>query len=549
VKVVPQKASFVGALRAVLEARGDERSAAEIFGLTGFAFRLVVGPRIDLGGWAAFPWAQELPAAVQRLGYETRHVFALERHPLRAPLVARAVELIAEGPAVAFGIHLPAFGVAAPLDGDPTRLRISGILDEQGGASVLPAEALGGGDVPILFVLALGRRHALDPEEALRDALEEALRLGRAPFVEAAGAAGLAAYDRWIAALDCGHVDPAGHAESAQLVAEARREGAAFLASASLPGASLAAAADHFARSSAALAELADRFPFPPLAPLDHVGLERAAGLLRRARDAEARGLDALEQALSARERHKSASLRIEDATPADLYHCLADLPLGDLAPAGETCRDRVAPRLGHTFFAKVARDERTGAVVGHVYWAPLEESGYPVAAEGRIWFLFCPWVAAPLRGRGIGARLFQALREAAASAQVDGILTEATTLSIFLHESSVLREGFRELARNGEMRLCYLPLRDSHPVARYVDPPPASEDTLVVRHTYNCPLLYATRRAAALAARAQGVAVDEADAHGPEAGIARQGWLPNVPVAPDVLLYGLRARGTTAKP
>jgi GNAT superfamily N-acetyltransferase len=525
-KVAPDFHSFVAALRGALTSRADEPAASDVFGLTGFAFRLVVSERVDLSGWAAFPWAEELPAAVARLGWTSEVVHASEGNPLRSVLHARALELCKQ-PAIVWGVHVPAFGLAQR---DFEQLRISGTLDGRGGAETMPASALGGGDVPELFVLALVEKHPIDAEAARTDALREALRLGFEPTAPAGYAAGLAAYDAWIAALDTGHVDPAGHAYTVQLVAEARRHAAAFTG------------IEEYGRVAASLAELAERFPFPPQRPLDNAALAGAKAILTRARDAETRALAAVEKMLVGRLRATSEdAYAIEDGRAQDLYKCLADLPIGGLDRAADDCLGLIEPRLGRDFFAKIARDRATGAVVGHMYWAPLEASRYPIAAEGKQAFLFCPWVSAPLRGRGIGRRLFAALRADAEARGFDGILTEATTLPIFLHAD--VYKGFRELAREGEMRLLYLPLRSEHPVARWL-PPGEPSERITVRHAYNCPFLYAIRGTVAQAARNERLPVDERDAEGPEAGIVTRGnRLPNIPAAPDVLLEALRRR------
>jgi hypothetical protein len=544
VRSAPHHASFAAALAGLLAERGDARSAAELFGLTGLGFRLTVAPRVDLSGWAAFPWAQELPPAVGRLGYPVEVVHAEPGHPLYAQAHRRALELCRRGPVIAWGVQLPAFGLvrASP---DPSTLEISGPLDGRGGAQTMAAEALGGGDVPVLFVLALGERQPVDAQAALLDALHEALRLHFAAFAPAGYQAGQGAWEAWREALASGHLDPAGHAFAAQLAAEARRHAADFLASAQLSGADLGLAADAYARGAAALAELAERFPFPPRRPLDNAQLTDAVELLGRAAASESRGLAAIEAALAAHTRAAAAERYvIEEAVPADLHRCLVDLPIGGLEPAARECARQVAPRLGQSFLAWVARNRHTGAVVGHVYAAALADSGYPIAAEGRQLFLFCPWVLAPLRRRGIGRQLFAALRAQAAARGFDGILTEASTLPIFLHEAPLLAQGFSEVARRGDQRLLHLALGDVAPLARWlsVESEEAAE-RVTVRHVYNCPLLLATRHAAAEVARQERLPVDERDAGGAEAGVVAFGErLPNLPAAPDVLLQALRA-------
>src|SRR5262249_5482422 len=163
--------------------------------------------------------------------------------------------------------------------------------------------------------LALVERHPIDEAAARTDALREALRLGFEPTAPTAYAAGLSAYDAWIAALDSGHVDPAGHAYTVQLVAEARRHAASFTG------------IEEYGRVAASLAELAERFPFPPQRPLDNAQLASAKAILTRARDAETRALAAVEKMLVGRLRATSEdAYTIEEASAQDLYKCLADL-------------------------------------------------------------------------------------------------------------------------------------------------------------------------------------------------------------------------------
>ena len=547
-QLAPRHFSFAGALEGLLAARGDDRSAAEIFGLSGCAFRLTVGPRVDLGGWAGFPWAEELPAAVQRLGYPTELVFAEEGQPLFELARARAAALCAErGPAILFGVQLPAFGLAAAGD-TPETLRISGLLDAQGGARTLPGRMLGAGTMPLVFALALGDRQPIDAQTALAAALAEALRLGTSPTVRPGHAGGLAAYDAWMAALASGHVDPAGHAFTSALGAEARGQAAAFLAGARLSGADLGPAADAYSRVAATLEELAVRFPFPPVRPLETPALEAAAALLGRAREEEARGLSALARALA---QHRAGevgdSYAVEPAAAGDLFGCIEDLPLGHLGPAAEVCRRHAEAALGKSRFALVVRERRSGAVVGHALYAPLGEAGVPIAAEGRAAFLFCPWIRAPLRGRGLGRLLVEGLCADAARRGFDGVLCEASTLPIFRHEEPLSALGFRELARRGEMRLAYRSLGRDHPIARWIDPPhagAAGRAEVVIRHGYDCPLLLLLRRALGEVARERGLAVDEADAGpGEPAGVTVGGArAPDLPLAPDVLLAALAA-------
>ena len=165
--------------------------------------------------------------------------------------------------------------------------------------------------------------------------------------------------------------------------------------------------------------------------------------------------------------------------------------------------------------------------------WAPLEEARQPIAAVGRRWFVFCPWVARERRGRGAGPRLLAALEAEARAAGVDGLLTFATDDERFLYVESLSKLGFVELGRRNELRLFERALSDAPSFARFSEPPGGDSARVVVQHAYHCPLLLHTRRQLAEAARTVGLSVDESDR--PPAGARIDGReLPHgyVPVA-----------------
>ena len=359
-----------------------------------------------------------------------------------------------------------------------------------------------------MFALQLVERVPLSDVEAARSAIEAALAFGRGPAPSLSGFHnGADAWRATQAALASGRVDPAGLAYAAQRWAESRAAAAAWLGRVPL-GVDLSAAQRGFGRAAAMLAELATlpSISPPPGAMLTNTARDQAAELVLAAAHAEAGGLDALGAALTALERQSVSALALVDLTDErlpDLFACVRELPLA-LDEEAQLCRER--GRL----YGKLLYD---GArLVAHLLWAPLEEALQPIVADGRRWFVFCPWVAHERRGRGAGPRLFAALESAARAAGVDGLVTFATDDQRFLYVESFARLGFVEAARRGELHLLERALSDTPSRARFAEVADAGA-RVTVRHAYHCPLLLRARREAAAAAREAGVTLDEADA------------------------------------
>lgn len=543
-RMAPAKSPLLGALAGALGAAGDDRSWAVIAGLTGLGFGHRVSPGLGPEAWAGFSWASELVPALHGLGYPARVHFAPAGDPMWLRVLDGAIddierEVTAGRAAIAWGIQVAAFGLVRGIDRERGRLAVSGVLDGQGGATEIAIADLGGGEAPALFVIALGERAPIDPGAALDAALVRAVReLSGAVSVEGSSIAGLAAHDLAIASLQRGDFDPSGAALGLAIAGEARSLAAEWLRG--LGGeAALATAADAAWQASGALAAACRVLPFPPPRGLDIGGDRRAevVAALERARAADAALLRHIGAALDRRRHGAAAALQVEHLAPADageLYRCLADVPLVAARSSESRCRDVVAPRLGRDFHALAARDA-AGRVRAHLYYAPLERSFYPIRADRPVLLLFCAWVARDLRGRGLGRRLCAALREHARALGAAGVLAESTELDVFLPEASWRALGFREIEREGPMRLGYLPADDTDGgiQAAWI-PPAAAGSGLTVRHAPNCPLLDAVRRAAAHEARAAGLPVDEGDATGPEAGVTGSGRrLPNTPLPP----------------
>ncbi|HEY7956611.1 MAG TPA: GNAT family N-acetyltransferase [Polyangia bacterium] len=529
------------ALTVCARALGDARDVPTVAAASGLAFRLSLDGELGLGGPHAYPWREELCSAAERLGYDCEVVSSSEPadSALGRAARTRALALIDRGlasgrPTMVWGVHAPEFGLVRGKGGD--RLEVSGILD-----TIAPAELavsdLGRGDVPVLFALQLTARIALSAEEAALTALRAALTLGRGAAPTLAGVAtGASAFAALSSALDRGVFDPAGLAYAAQRYAEARAAAAGWL-DAIAPGlgplgSDLAAARAGFRRSANMLGELARCHPFPPPPEtlIATTGREEARALVDDAARAEAAALDGIEAALAAHARRRLERLRVVDLDRArlpSLFGCIRELPVG-LAAEADACREKIAPALGARFFGKLLyEDDR---LVGHLLYAPLADAHYPIVAAGARWFIFCPWLAHELRGRGAGALLFDALVADARAAHIDGLLTIGTSDERFLYPAGFARHGFSPVDQRGELCLLERALTDVESGAHLIAPAtlePGGKLPVVVRHSYNCPLLLHSRNNAAAAARglADQVLLDERDAgEGEGAGAAVAG-------------------------
>lgn len=549
--------TLAASLTSCAAALGDTRTVAEIAAGSALAFRVAADDQVTLGGPHAWPWPGELAAAAARLGYRAEVVSSSEAPgtTLHDTARAAAMALVRAGlpagrPTLVWGVHAPEFGIVRGLDGD--MLEVSGILDGVAPA-LLPTEQLGCGAVPVVLAAQLTGRIPSDEKQAVLSTMRAALTLGRGPAPTLAGVyVGLEAWRIMARALSTGVIDPSGLAYAAQRYAEARSAIVAWLDRAErVLDADLEPARTAYRRAASMLAELAACHPFPPAhgAMLTSSARDQAQGLVEETACAEARGLDGLAAALAGQARRRTQALTVVDVDESRLgalFRCLRDLPVAGLAGEAERCRDRIAPGLGADFRGQLLYEGP--AVVGQLLYAPLEASRYPLAAEGRRWFVFCPWIASHLRGRGFGTRLFGALIDAARTQRVDGLLTFATDDEQFLHVAAYARFGFREVDRRGELHLLELRLSDAPSRARLLDLPTRTAPRpgalpVVVRHAYNCPLLLRTRLELARLARELGsnVGLDEADAGAEPSGATLGGRaLPHGPIPKPVLAAAL---------
>lgn len=310
VKFEPSMDSFVGAALGVLRALGEEFEPDEVWGHSGLAFRTQVHHTLAPDGLFPRQWDRTYTKVMERLGYGAmaglRDFFYTEDDIsyLRSGWRRNIGLHLEQGiPAIAYGLHGPAFGIIHGLDESGQRYLVStrfdGHLDEP-----VHFNDLGIQDPPRVFVLIpTGPLPGYDRKQAARAVLGEAARLlaGREPDEAAEAAApppdlalGLDAFEAWAEALDVRRVIPPwGAAYTAAYYMEARGQAAAFLRRSAQSWTeakdALESAAERLEAQGQALEELAKLFPLREPQALEDAGRRRAAReCLNRARAAQA---------------------------------------------------------------------------------------------------------------------------------------------------------------------------------------------------------------------------------------------------------------------
>lgn len=318
----PSWLSWVGATTTCLNYLGVECDMVGVAGYTSYAFVMCIHDELCPSGPTMFDWGI-LELGVNLVGrttvvYQTHDChFSLtesgsgtrsERtraHCRRANELVRR-ELEAGRPCVLWGAYVPEFAVAVGMDAEGRYLVKS--IRGHCGADEPPVacdqlEAPGG-----MYVMAFPDETGCELVKHHRDhwALGQALKQLFGRPTQPQYAFGLAAYERWINALESGSADPQGNAYNAQCWAEARRLAAAFLIRISERdeqiGDSLRCYAMQYTAVAEALVEVAQLFPFPPPeAELDAGAVEQAITQLRHAAQVEAEaaaGIDKVWQSL-----------------------------------------------------------------------------------------------------------------------------------------------------------------------------------------------------------------------------------------------------------
>ncbi|MFE5322082.1 RNA polymerase sigma factor [Paenibacillus sp. NPDC056579] len=302
------KTSFAGAVFAVLpHVNRGHYSLTEVMGLTGQAFRLTVEEEtIDATGPSMYFWESKFRDGLLNLGLVSEHAGDGGAPPTPFMLnkgIALIRSSIANGkPAIAWDLFAPEFGVVYGYDDEELLLYAE---DAQARRSI-PYDRFGRGESGGLFVLAVTGEAETGEWEAVRHALNMAVRHAYGEWTFVGYVCGLAAYDAWQSAMLLRRADPLGNAYTAEVAADARGHAAGFLrglerkladAGRAEAGAVAGEAAAHYESGAEALEELSALFPFPAGgSPDDPVLPEAAIALLERAKGSEEAGVLVLER-------------------------------------------------------------------------------------------------------------------------------------------------------------------------------------------------------------------------------------------------------------
>ena len=316
-RFVPCMDSFLGAAKGVLAALGEERSFEDLWGFSSRAFRTQIHRTLAPAGLLPRQWDVTYGQVMNRLGFACvaglRDSFYTQDDLsyLRGGWMRNIEKHLDQGlPAIAYGLHGPAFGMIRGFDDTTEDFMVSTFLDGRCDGPVNVRD-LGSSDPPCIFVLIpTGPLHAYDRKAAAREAIGEALaqHLGQERDeqnqliqVPADLAEGQGAFEAWGVALHEQKVRPHwGAALMAGYYLEARTHGAAFLrqlARNEFPALAepLVRAAEHLERETAHLTRLAALFPLQdPTALHDAQRIGQALEALRASAQAHAAAMQTL---------------------------------------------------------------------------------------------------------------------------------------------------------------------------------------------------------------------------------------------------------------
>lgn len=309
VEYTPSWLTWVASATTCLRALGVECDAAEVAGMTGYAFHLGIARGLCPSGPTALDWGALLPG-VQALGRSALVSHAASCDNPRESEAARAAhreafelarrEVEAGRPCVVWGTYLPEFGVVVGIRDDAYLVRsFKGCNGEE--EPPIPWDGLqapGGA-----YVLAFPAPAGLPPVEADHRALARAVATFRHAAPSPLYRYGTDGYTLWIEELESRRADAGGNSYNAACYAEGRRLAREFLArvAARTPLAveEITRAAQDYATAAGAMSRVAALFPFPGAwgSPVeDEAAIHEAADALRLARETERRAIERLER-------------------------------------------------------------------------------------------------------------------------------------------------------------------------------------------------------------------------------------------------------------
>jgi hypothetical protein len=246
VKFQPCMDSFLGAACGLLRALDDEHPLEQLWGLSALGFRTQVHRTLAPVGLFAPKWDETYPRILRRMGHDC--VAGLRDH-FYTPKDLRELQFVwmdtlekslEDGrPAIAFGLHGPAFGLVRALDNDTEEYHVSTFMDGHKDDPI-NVQDVGSLNPPLIFVLIpSGYLPDYDVDEASLAALKEAIDHHLGQERDAQGkpltvppdlVSGPAAYNAWSSAIETGQVNPHwGPGYYAAYYAEARSAAAEWL--------------------------------------------------------------------------------------------------------------------------------------------------------------------------------------------------------------------------------------------------------------------------------------------------------------------------------
>ena len=307
----PMWTSLMGSIKGCVDYLGLDISGDWLMGGTGHGFIINMHEVVCLSGPTAWNMGRVIELG-KNLGYEVNGVWGMKTDPDFGQKKRKAFDLVKSSidqgiPCYAWELKIPEYYVIHGYD--EKAYWFSGV---EADPDTKPWDALGETEIGILEVNSISPVKAADDRTVVKQALEFALKFAQSPegWVFPKYRAGLDGFDLWIKALENRTALDMGMAYNAEVWHECRRGAAGFLREAEeriggKVGPLLDQAAGHYDTVANHLKEVVMTFPFPiegrKLRDTKEPGL-RDAGLksLRNAREAEAKGLSALEKIIGA---------------------------------------------------------------------------------------------------------------------------------------------------------------------------------------------------------------------------------------------------------
>jgi hypothetical protein len=287
-------------------------SLVEVMGFTGHAFRMNIDPeQINAAGPTSFPGGFILRRNLCNLGFTSN--LADAETPVSPEIAEKTIALAQEAidkgyPAISFDLFTPEFGLIYGYD-DEQQLFYAKDTEKDGTLSYVRFSEP---KIGVLFVVTVSESLDHSKYEMLRMALDVIINHSRGRewthIFENKFAIGLSGYDAWISVMERRNADEFGNAYNLAVISDAREFAVEFLRDLARKwdGSNVVErnvrtrsteAVRHYEKAAEAFDELRTMFPFPEGGtPNNPETADRAIALLRKAKEAETKGVEVLEQ-------------------------------------------------------------------------------------------------------------------------------------------------------------------------------------------------------------------------------------------------------------